>query len=517
MRYSRRMTIERLVLLVSVLVVVAVGCAHLGQATHGLDPRQTPGWSGRDAADFLYGSMGNEFVPERFLRAFIAIYPDLFPGGSLAAFGALTAPGREWPIGFSRRNVAHLGGQPSLGMNCAACHMNEFREAPDRPGIPIIGPPAAFDVYAFSGSLAVAMARTTEPANMVRFLSAYVPAARERIATRADAIRAAVAADPMTSKGMAPDALHDVKGADLDSDDPVVVARAVLKMLYNMRTALHLPAELPPPVPTLPGPGRTDAFAVLSVGLFATPAPFDAPVKYGFPWNLDRRTWAHWDGNNRDPLTRNVEATLGLGAPTLDGGRLLDVSLVRRQTELTHAIRPPRYPWPIDRTAAARGETHYRARCASCHDGVPEERRLHALAQIGTDPNRARFFDGKQADLTNAWLAALRVPGYTATPNAYRSTGQYWAPELDASWARSPYLHNGSVRTMVDLLTRPAERPKTFRRGSRVFDQATLGFTDEGPFVLDTRIPGNGNAGHDYGTDLTGDQKRDLIEYLKTR
>jgi len=316
---------------------------------------------------------------------------------------------------------------------------------------------------------------------------------------------------------MAPDTLHAISAAELDADDPVALARSILRLLYNIRTALHLPEQLPPPVPTLPGPGRTDAFAVLSVGLLATPAAFDAPVKYGFIWNLDRRTWAHWDGNNRDALARNVEATLGLGAPTFDGGRLLEFALVKRQTDLTRAIRPPRFPWAVDAAAAARGATHYRARCASCHDDAPEEQRLHALELLGTDPNRARFFDSTQAERTNAWLGRLTVTGYTPDTRAYRSTGKYWAPELDAAWARSPYLHNGSVRTLWDLLQPPARRPATFRRGSRVFDVTTLGFVDEGPFVFDTRISGNANAGHDYGTDLGDDAKRDLIEYLKTR
>jgi hypothetical protein len=505
------------VVMAAVVLAFAVACASARPSSDALDRRQTPGWSAQDEQDFLYGSMGNEFIPERVLRAFLRTYPELFPGGDLTAFGTLPAAGREWPVGFSRRSVGHLGGQASIGLNCASCHLNEIREAADKPGIRLIGPPAAFDVYAFSGALAVAMTRTTESAHMVRFLAHYKPDARARIERSAEAIRAVVAADPMTSKGMAPDTLHAISAAELDADDPVALARSILRLLYNMRTALHLPEQLPPPVPTLPGPGRTDAFAVLSVGLLATPAGFDAPVKYGFIWNLDRRTWAHWDGNNRDPLARNVEATLGLGAPTVDGGRLLDVALVKRQTALTHAIRPPRFPWPVDAAAAARGATHYRARCASCHDGVPEEQRLHAVATLGTDPNRARFFDATQAERTNAWLGRLRVADYTPDTSAYRSTGKYWAPELDAAWARSPYLHNGSVRTMWDLLQPPARRPASFRRGSRVFDVPTLGFTDEGAFVLDTRISGNSNAGHDYGTDLTDDAKRDLIEYLKTR
>jgi hypothetical protein len=505
------------VLVALVVAVVTVACASARLSPNGLDSRQTPGWSAADERDFLYGSMGNEFVPERVLRAFLQTYPDLFPGGDLTAFGALAAPGREWPVGFSRRAVPHFGGQPSIGLNCAGCHLNEFRTADDRPGLRLIGPPAVFDVYAFSGALAVAMARTTEPANLVRFLGHYKPEARGRIDASAEAIRAAVTADPFASKGMARDSLHAITAAELDADDPVALARSVLRLLYNMRTALHLPEQLPPPVPTRPGPGRTDAFAVLSVGLLDTPAGFDAPVKYGPIWNLDRRIWAHWDGNNRDALSRNIEATLGLGAPTFDGGRLLDVALVKRQTDLTHAIRPPRYPWPVDDRAAARGATHYRARCASCHDGVPEDQRLHPLDKVGTDPNRARFFDRTQAERTNAWLGRLKVADYTPNTSAYRSTGQYWAPELDAAWARAPYLHNGSVRTMWDLLQVPSRRPTSFRRGSRVFDDTTLGFVDEGPFVFDTTISGNSNAGHDYGTDLPDDAKHDLIEYLKTR
>ena len=83
-------------------------------------------------------------------------------------------------------------------------------------------------------------------------------------------------------------------------------------------------------------------------------------------------------------------------------------------------------------------------------------------------------------------------------------------------WARSPYLHNGSVRTMEELLTAPHERPKSFHRGSRVYDPEKMGFTDEGTYLFDTAGPGNANTGHDYGTTLASDQKRDLMEYLKS-
>jgi hypothetical protein len=87
---------------------------------------------------------------------------------------------------------------------------------------------------------------------------------------------------------------------------------------------------------------------------------------------------------------------------------------------------------------------------------------------------------------------------------------------MDGVWARSPYLHNGSVRTLQELLTPPAQRSKIFHRGSRDYDTTSMGYTDAGPYVFDTSTRGNSNTGHNYGTALTSDQKHDLLEYLKT-
>ena len=81
----------------------------------------------------------------------------------------------------------------------------------------------------------------------------------------------------------------------------------------------------------------------------------------------------------------------------------------------------------------------------------------------------------------------------------------------------APYLHNGSVRTLAELLTPPAERPAAWQRGSRRYDTAALGYADEGPYRFDARAPGNGNGGHAFGTDLAAAEKRDLLEFLKTR
>jgi hypothetical protein len=109
----------------------------------------------------------------------------------------------------------------------------------------------------------------------------------------------------------------------------------------------------------------------------------------------------------------------------------------------------------------------------------------------------------------------------------------YKARPLTGIWATPPYLHNGSVPTLYDLLLPAEKRPRQFWIGSREFNPKEVGYvTDErpdNPFLFRTRdasgrvIDGNSNAGHEYGAvDLAGDDaaaeanRRALVEYLKT-
>ena len=111
--------------------------------------------------------------------------------------------------------------------------------------------------------------------------------------------------------------------------------------------------------------------------------------------------------------------------------------------------------------------------------------------------------------------------------NLYRKPVQsdvpasYEARVLHGIWAAAPYLHNGSVPSLWELLTPPADRKSSFIMGSRTFDSKNVGFvTDQSSeatasFIADP-ANGNGNSGHDFGTDLTTDERWQLIEYLKT-
>jgi hypothetical protein len=124
-------------------------------------------------------------------------------------------------------------------------------------------------------------------------------------------------------------------------------------------------------------------------------------------------------------------------------------------------------------------------------------------------------------------LAELQTVINTRLGNMYKSQpgtaagAAYESRVLQGIWATAPYLHNGSVPNLWELLTPPAQRKTTFMVGSRLFDPKNVGYaTDTSPFksgkfVVDSSN-GNGNGGHDFGTGLTDDQKWQIIEYMKT-
>jgi hypothetical protein len=97
---------------------------------------------------------------------------------------------------------------------------------------------------------------------------------------------------------------------------------------------------------------------------------------------------------------------------------------------------------------------------------------------------------------------------------------------LTGIWATAPYLHNGSVPTLYDLLLPPSDRPKSFYVGTREFDPVKVGFKTEQSAengflfrVFDDQgkpIEGNRNSGHDYNNAGLSEADREaLVEYMK--
>jgi hypothetical protein len=142
-------------------------------------------------------------------------------------------------------------------------------------------------------------------------------------------------------------------------------------------------------------------------------------------------------------------------------------------------------------------------------------------AEVETDRRR---LDSYTYDL--AVNQSTLYAGYPWRFQNFRKTDGYANMPLDGLWLRAPYLHNGSVPTLRDLLNPSEQRPKTFYRGYDVYDPENVGFLsnvardrDRTYFRYDTALPGNGNFGHEgraYGTELSSDDKNALIEHLKT-
>ena len=122
----------------------------------------------------------------------------------------------------------------------------------------------------------------------------------------------------------------------------------------------------------------------------------------------------------------------------------------------------------------------------------------------------------------------LNVLGYRELPTPCPPERVYKAAPRDGVWATPPFLHNGSVPNLYEMLVPAGQRTKKFCYG-REFDPVKVGLDTActpGTFVLDTALRGNSNAGHSFedsprgngviGPLLSDEQRWALVEYLKS-
>ena len=259
---------------------------------------------------------------------------------------------------------------------------------------------------------------------------------------------------------------------------------------------------------TVPGPGRIDAFGAARNLLFPQYAvKMQSPVSFPFIWNvpdnIGRKTeefkWIHYDGNTNSILERNIGQALGMGAvfdpatyeSTLRIGNLHQLEV------LTHKLQPPKWPadvlGAIDETKAQKGEQIFNQKCAACHQD-----KMIAQMQVGTDPIRANSFGQavgrtpfpkaiapilgglKKRAFADDGISPAEQAVMDANPVIWRATAQYLARPLNGIWATAPYLHNGSVPTLYDML-HPDQRPPKFAMGNREFDPVRIGYQSTSP------------------------------------
>jgi hypothetical protein len=153
------------------------------------------------------------------------------------------------------------------------------------------------------------------------------------------------------------------------------------------------------------------------------------------------------------------------------------------------------------------------------HDTVPDDRpSLRSALSVGAIPKEARTI--KQTALLRNLLFSLETFGAKRL-RLQMTAPAYKARPLDGIWATAPYLHNGSVVSLWELMLSEEDRKTKFYVGSPKFDPVDVGLDTNvsSGFVFNTTLPGNHNTGHSghlYGTDLPDDQKRAIVEYMKT-
>jgi mono/diheme cytochrome c family protein len=447
---------------------------------------------------FKYGSIGSDIengLPVRVLNVLPRMFPQYMPPGPIqdyTAFGFIQEPGRPLPIGFSiRRKLIDLA-----GLNCASCHVGQVRKSVQDPPVIILGMPAdTLDLQAF-----------------LDFLMSC--AADERFTT--ENILAA-----MSQEG----------GINwIDRAIYYVVIPRLQAGLLKLRVMFD--SYMLPDHPRF-GPGRVDTFNPYKANQLSGSFPRGSLAREerigtaDFPavWRQNIRDGMnlHWDGNNSSVRERNFSAAFGAGATREN----VDGSSFDRVTRWLEELPAPKYPFGIssDPAVLARGEAIYRDKCFACHDVKGASVGLvEPLEVIGTDRHRLDSYTEKLAQ------AQLRYgEGYPWQFKAFRKTNGYANQPLDGIWARAPYLHNGSVPTLWDLLTPQEERNEgndDFYSGSGVYDPDKVGIRTDvlevdgrKSFRFVISQPGNGNMGHSgqrFGTTLSLEEKRALIEFMKT-
>jgi len=452
---------------------------------------------------FKYGSIGSEpggsllspiggvLPPYWVFTALPSVCKDKLPGG-YASFGFVTEPGHDLPVGISRRRRL---GIDQVGLNCAVCHTSTVRDTPGGASRVVLGMPAQrLDLEGFVQFVLDCTLdnRLTADAVRGRLPRRGGPSLFERVLLRTGLI-------------------DRLKLQTLD--------------LRNRMTPI-----LDPRVPRW-GRGRVDTFNPYKAIQFnwdlSKLPPSELLGASDFPslWNQKPREGMHlhWDGDNDSVDERNLSAALGAGVTPVT----VDHANLQRVRDWIWTLPPPKYPYPIDQALASRGEPLYQQFCRDCHadhrfrNGESSGSRVGTVVPIdviGTDRHRL-----------DSYTLTFAINQYSLYPDSkyrfshFRKTNGYANHPLDGIWLRGPYLHNGSVPSLRDLLDPPEQRPAVFFRGYDLFDQAKVGFvsdkaTAEGEQFsrYDTSVPGNFNTGHVYGTTLSDEEKRAIVEYMKT-
>ena len=469
-------------------------------------------WTNDPARIFNYGSIGNEEtqgLPYWIWRVLPKMFSEYLPGDQqgYGAFGVYWEAGHETPVGFAERTIGVI---PRVSPTCAFCHQGSYRLHAEDPSRLVVGGPG--NRVQVQGYLRFLMQAGADP----RF--------------NADAMMKEIGA------------IYDmpVWEALLYRYVLIPATKSALLQQKERNAWIDAPLQCGPARDERErsrpdwGPGRIDPFN--PVTFYNLGLPDDCTIGNSdimALWDLaavtpDAHIGSHWDG-----LTTSLEEAALSGAI---GDGLTPNAYPAFQPALAQIVefarlnQPPPSPFTttlaagdpfrVDPARVEAGKSLYLSHCADCHEKTGSRyRQVIDADEIGTDRHRIDMWTQEAVERYHRY-----APDYHWGFKAFRKTNGYLATELTGLWLRGPYLHNGSVPTLRDLLNGPNDRPQIFYRGYDVIDADNGGFVSHASSAAarfgwryDTTLPGNGNAGHMYGVQLKDEEKEDLLAYLKTR
>jgi hypothetical protein len=297
-------------------------------------------------------------------------------------------------------------------------------------------------------------------------------------------------------------------------------------------------------------------------------------------WDAPHFDLVQWNGSAPNagpgPLIQNITTALAVYGSAIVVGSdskthyksSVNINNLGDIQNWVYQLKSPQWPaqhfGALDSDKVAYGQSVYEKNCLSCHslvDRDDEKRKIKVnltdLEIVGTDPQMAEnfinskslsgvvegeklmMFAGDKIDRIEPTIdlvahvavgAALDelfdsirsfIKGYHSVDSAAIDPAPryYKGRPLDGMWASAPFLHNGSVPNLHELLLPADQRSKTFYVGSKEFDPIAVGFDTEvkiNASLFDTSLVGNSNAGHEYGVDLSAEDKDSLLMYLKS-
>jgi hypothetical protein len=539
--------------------------------------RLDQGWDATTRSHFYHVSQGSELMP---MSWFLALEHPAAEGAfveHLSDFGFLESDAspsdnpHELPIGFSETRDAETASLYAdgdwVGLTCAACHTGQVK-IKDKP-IVIEGGASAIDLYAFQGALQAAVAKTlADDARFDRFAAKVSGSKKEElrghVADFARLFGERLARTPEYEKDGK--TIHGGPGRLDGLGTPINETLCKLAELGSsfFRSQIEDPSNCAGGQPANSFPplwGVTNMEFVQWAG----------NVHHSLGRNLGEVNGVY--GVNW------VEAgTLGVPRFRTSG----DVHASHAIEEWLSHLRAPKWQdlastglvRPLDPARVTRGQGLFSEKCASCHAAEPEltppdasgyrfwKVNVSSLDEVGTDPEALTVATSRTATLPpllalpftaafglgsvpldqvvsatqyrtfmvgamllgNFDAAAVGEPDRTILSECRDSREQpkagYKSGNLAGVAFTAPYLHNGSVPTLDDLLQPAAKRPTTFFVGCRDYDAERIGYqcdaSSEHAFLVDTRLPTNGNGGHEFGVDLDADDRAAVIEYLKS-